>query len=41
LTASTPSFTAGVSENSVPIRARIAERLAWGGAKLDPAANEA
>ncbi|APG84941.1 acetate kinase AckA [Sinorhizobium americanum CCGM7] len=34
-------FTAGVGENSAPIRARIAERLAWLGAELDPAANEA
>jgi acetate kinase len=34
-------FTAGVGENSVPIRARIAERLAWLGAVLDGAANAA
>jgi acetate kinase len=34
-------FTAGVGENSAPIRARIAERLAWLGAVLDPAANAA
>ena len=34
-------FTAGIGENSAPIRARIAERLAWLGAELDPAANEA
>lgn len=34
-------FTAGVGENSAPIRARISERLAWLGAELDPAANEA
>ena len=33
------AFTAGVGENSAPIRARIAERLAWLGADLDPAAN--
>ena len=33
-------FTAGVGENSPGIRARIAERLAWLGAELDPAANE-
>ncbi|ASY57020.1 acetate kinase [Sinorhizobium sp. CCBAU 05631] len=33
-------FTAGVGENSAPIRARIAERLAWLGAELEPAANE-
>ncbi len=34
-------FTAGIGENSAAIRARIAERLAWLGAELDPAANEA
>jgi acetate kinase len=34
-------FTAGVGENSAPIRARIAERLAWLGARLDGQANEA
>lgn len=34
-------FTAGVGENAAPIRARIAERLGWLGAELDPAANEA
>ena len=34
-------FTAGVGENSAVIRARIAERLSWLGAELDPAANEA
>jgi acetate kinase len=34
-------FTAGVGENSAAIRARIAENLAWLGAELDPAANEA
>ncbi len=34
-------FTAGVGENSAPIRARIAERLGWLGAELDPAANAA
>jgi acetate kinase len=34
-------FTAGIGERSAPIRARIAERLAWLGAELDPAANEA
>ncbi|PKA38948.1 acetate kinase, partial [Rhizobium sullae] len=34
-------FTAGVGENSAQIRARISERLAWLGAELDPAANEA
>jgi acetate kinase len=32
-------FTAGIGENSAPIRARIAERLAWLGAELDPDAN--
>jgi len=34
-------FTAGIGENSPPIRARVAERLAWLGAELDPAANAA
>ncbi|MCA1408926.1 acetate/propionate family kinase [Ensifer sp. IC3342] len=34
-------FTAGVGENSAPIRARIVEGLAWLGAELDHAANEA
>lgn len=34
-------FTAGIGEHSPVIRARIAERLAWLGADLDPAANEA
>ncbi|THK35916.1 acetate/propionate family kinase [Ensifer sp. MPMI2T] len=34
-------FTAGVGENSPSIRARIVEGLAWLGAELDPAANEA
>jgi len=34
-------FTAGVGEHAAPIRARIAERLAWLGAEVDPAANEA
>lgn len=34
-------FTAGVGENAPTIRARIAERLTWLGAGLDPAANEA
>lgn len=32
-------FTAGIGENSATIRARIAERLAWLGVTLDPAAN--
>lgn len=34
-------FTAGVGENSAPVRARIAARLAWLGAELDPEANTA
>ena len=34
-------FTAGIGEHAPAIRARIAERLAWLGAELDPAANEA
>jgi acetate kinase len=34
-------FTAGVGENSPAIRARLAERLGWLGATLDPAANDA
>lgn len=34
-------FTAGIGENSAVLRARIAERLAWLGATLDPAANAA
>ncbi len=34
-------FTAGVGENSAVIRARIAARLGWLGAELDPAANDA
>jgi acetate kinase len=32
-------FTAGIGENSAGMRARIAEKLAWLGAVLDPAAN--
>ena len=32
-------FTAGIAENSPTIRARVADRLAWLGAALDPAAN--
>jgi acetate kinase len=32
-------FTAGIGENSPTIRARIAEKLAWLGVVLDPAAN--
>ncbi len=34
-------FTAGIGENSAPVRARISEGLAWLGAELDPAANDA
>ena len=34
-------FTAGIGENSATIRARIAEKLAWLGITLDPAANAA
>src|SRR5262249_1709010 len=34
-------FTAGIGENSASVRARIAERLAWLGVTLDPAANAA
>jgi acetate kinase len=34
-------FTAGIGEKSDIIRKRIAERLAWLGAELDPAANGA
>jgi acetate kinase len=34
-------FTAGVGENSPPLRARIAGRLGWLGAELDPVANAA
>jgi acetate kinase len=32
-------FTAGIGENSALVRARVAERLSWLGAALDPAAN--
>ena len=32
-------FTAGIGENSPTLRARIAEKLGWLGAALDPAAN--
>jgi acetate kinase len=32
-------FTAGIGENSIGIRARIAEKLAWLGVALDPAEN--
>ena len=34
-------FTAGIGENSATIRARIAQKLAWLGAVLDPIANAA
>jgi acetate kinase len=34
-------FTAGIGENSVTMRARIAAKLAWLGVTLDPAANAA
>ena len=34
-------FTAGIGERSAIVRARVAERLAWLGAEIDPAANEA
>jgi acetate kinase len=34
-------FTAGIGENSVSLRARIAEKLGWLGVALDPAANVA
>ena len=34
-------FAAGIGENSVSLRARIAEKLDWLGAKLDANANEA
>jgi len=34
-------FTAGIGENSASLRARVAERLAWLGATIDPAANAA
>lgn len=34
-------FTAGIGENSARMRARIAEKLAWLGVALDPAANAA
>jgi acetate kinase len=34
-------FTAGIGENAPEIRARVAGRLAWLGAALDPAANAA
>ncbi len=34
-------FTAGIGENSAMIRTRVAEKLAWLGVVLDPAANTA
>ncbi len=34
-------FTAGIGENSPSIRARIAEKLSWLGAQIDPVANAA
>ena len=34
-------FTAGIGEHAAEIRARIAERLRWLGAELDPEANDA
>ena len=34
-------ITGGIGENAVPVRAAIAERLAWLGAELDAAANAA
>ena len=34
-------FTAGIGENSATIRARVAEKIAWLGARIDQKANEA
>jgi len=34
-------FTAGIGENSAAVRARVAQRIAWLGAVLDPASNAA
>ena len=34
-------FTAGIGERSVPVRARVGEKLAWLGVVLDPEANAA
>jgi acetate kinase len=34
-------FTAGIGENSAPVRAALCERLAWLGLRLDTAANAA
>jgi acetate kinase len=32
-------FTAGIGEHAAPVRARVCERAAWLGIRLDPAAN--
>ena len=32
-------FTAGIGENSASLRAKVAEKLVWLGAEVDPAAN--
>src|SRR3546814_5018007 len=34
-------FTAGIGERSAPVRAAVAQRLAWLGAELDEGANAA
>jgi acetate kinase len=34
-------FTAGIGENSAPVRARVVEKLGWLGGMLDPEANAA
>ena len=34
-------FTAGIGENSAPVRAALCERLSWLGVRLDSAANAA
>ena len=34
------AFTGGIGENAGPVRARIAEGLAWLGLRLDGAAND-
>jgi acetate kinase len=34
-------FTGGIGEHAATVRARVAERAAWLGVRLDPAANEA
>lgn len=36
----TMAFTAGIGENSVTMRAGVAERLAWMGVKIDPELNK-